>query len=40
MTNQVRLKLTIGAHEPHLFDLGLRNQQPIKRIMVMQGKLS
>jgi len=37
--NEVRCKLTISAHESHLFGLGLRNEQPIKRIMVMQRKL-
>src|SRR4030095_11331876 len=37
--DQVRRKLTISAHESHLFGLGLRNEQPIKRIMVMQREL-
>jgi hypothetical protein len=37
--NQVRRKLTISANKPHLFGLGLGNQQTIKRIMMMQGEL-
>src|SRR5262245_29645162 len=37
--NRVRRKLTIGAHKPHLFPLGLRNERSIKRIMMMQREL-
>jgi hypothetical protein len=37
--NAVRCKLTISAHKSHLFGLGLRNEQTIKRIMVMQREL-
>ena len=36
--HRIRIKCGIGAHNRHLFHHSLGNDQPIKRITIMQGQ--